>query len=54
MAHHKRHRPRVQRAGCWCKAEKKLGIRELRGGETYKGRHGRRGLVLAERAQEAA
>lgn len=40
--HHKRHRPRAQRAGCWCKAEKKFGIRALRGGKVYKGQHGAR------------
>ncbi len=33
MAHHKRHRPRLQRAGCFCggKANKKFGRRATRG-----------------------
>ena len=50
--HHKRKRPRARRAGCWCKAEKKLGIRALRGGKAYKGTHGARERQLAARACE--
>lgn len=46
--HHKRRRPIAQRAGCWCKAEKKLGSHELRGAKST-GRASR--IRLSERAK---
>jgi len=53
---HKRKRPRTQRAGCWCKAGKKLGRHELRGGKFvgYAIGHGGRMAQLAERARDVA
>lgn len=51
---HKRKKPRHQRAACFCKFGKKMGIRALRGGQSADG--GLRGsdLRLRERAREAA
>lgn len=48
--HHKRKRGIKQRAACWCKAEKKLGHHELRGGNDG-GRASR--MRLTERAKES-
>jgi hypothetical protein len=55
MAHHKRHRPRLQRAGCFCggKANKKFHARATRGASFQYGSRGSE-LRLRERAQEAA
>ena len=52
---HKRRRPRIQRAGCFClgKANKKLGRRATRGGSAGYSSSGAE-LRLRERAAEAS